>query len=271
MIAFGSHENLLGYEILLRYRAELSHFVTTRTGGCSQGNYASFNCSPYQGDDEICVRQNTEQLLTSLPQMPTAIVLPCQVHEDRCLQVEESYLRLSAEERTALLQGVDALMTDVPGLCLCVSTADCVPLLLYDPQHRAIAAIHAGWRGTVKHIVTNTVEAMNQAFGTRANDLIAAIGPSISQTAFEVGSEVYQAFQAAGFDTSEIAYLHPQTQKWHIDLWKANRCLLLNAGLQPHNIEVAGLCTYTHHDMFFSARRLGIRSGRMLSGILLHT
>ena len=162
------------------------------------------------------------------------------------------------------LQDVDAVVTHLKDFCLCVSTADCVPILLYDRVKEVIAAIHAGWRGTVGRIVEKTLDVMKSQYGTEGEDVMACIGPSISLESFEVGDEVYAAFEEAGFDMSRIARKY---EKWHLDLWEANRLQLLAHGVLPEHIEVAGICTYQNHEDFFSARRLGIKSGRILSGI----
>ena len=149
------------------------------------------------------------------------------------------------------------------------ATADCVPVLLYDKKQHVVAAVHAGWKGTVKHIVSHVMDHLNQKFGTQGEDVVACIGPSISLESFEVGDEVYDAFKESGFDMSLISMKKKETGKYHIDLWEANRIELLNAGVPAEQIEVAGICTYIHHDEFFSARRLGIDSGRTLSGIMI--
>ena len=120
--------------------------------------------------------------------------------------------------------------------------------------------------GVVARIVEKTVSVMDNQYGSQGKDLIACIGPSISLEAFEVGDEVYQAFCEAGFDMNQIAR---KEAKWHIDLWEANRQQLLAYGVKPEHIEISGICTYHNNDDFFSARRQGIRSGRILSGILL--
>ena len=146
---------------------------------------------------------------------------------------------------------------------------DCVPVLLYDKKQHVVAAVHAGWKGTVKHIVSHVMDHLNKMFGTQGEDVIACIGPSISLESFEVGDEVYDAFEESGFDMSLISMKKKETGKYHIDLWEANRIELLNLGVPAEQIEVAGICTYIHHDEFFSARRLGIDSGRTLSGIMI--
>ena len=167
------------------------------------------------------------------------------------------------------MHGVDALVTNVPGVCIAVSTADCVPVLLYAPDVKTVAAIHAGWRGTVQRIVAKTVRFLIDEYGADPCLMKAGIAPSIGPDAFEVGEEVVDAFREVGFEMPRILKRNVDTGKAHIDLWEANRLQLLSEGLSTGHIELAGICTYTHPDDFFSARRLGIKSGRILSGIIV--
>lgn len=111
--------------------------------------------------------------------------------------------------KAVTLEGVDAVMTDVPKVCVSVSTADCIPILIYDRVHHAVVAVHAGWRGTVLRIVEAVLHAMSGAYGTRPQDVEAAIGPGISLEAFEVGDEVYEAFRTTGFPMEEMARRYP--------------------------------------------------------------
>ena len=141
---------------------------------------------------------------------------------------------------------------------------------MYDRVTGAIAAAHAGWRGTVARIGVQTLQAMQEAYGTKADDVACVVGPSIGPEAFEVGGEVYETFAEAGFPMDDIAYRHPETRKWHIDLWQANVWQLMQAGVQEEAIQVSGVCTYMNHARFFSARRLGINSGRMFTGIMIN-
>lgn len=162
----------------------------------------------------------------------------------------------------------DAVITSTPGLCVAVKTADCIPVLLYDEAQKLVAAIHAGWRGTVGGIVEHTIRKMQ----SRGADIHAVIGPGISLDAFEVGDEVYAAFQSAGFPMDRIASRYPakdpsKTFKWHIDLWDANRWLLEQCGVQ--RIHISGLCTYNNLDRFYSARQETINTGRNVNGIML--
>ena len=244
-------------------------FSTTREGGCSTGAYASLNCTAYTGDNPACVERNQQLLRDMLPYPPQELVIPYQTHGTSCLTIDETYLNASAEQKQKMLQGVDALTTNHAEICLCISTADCIPVLIYDQTHHAAAAIHAGWRGTVQRIVSQTLQQMQQRYGTEGKGCIACIGPGILLQAFETGDEVYEAFAAAEFPMSQLSYRHPSTQKYHLDLPAANLLQLQEFGIPIAQIEQSGICTYTQHDRFFSARRLGIKSGRILSGIML--
>lgn len=258
---------LLEYDLGEHVRA----FSTTRQGGVSVGAYASFNANLYCGDDVQHVQQNRELLCQFLGLPFSHLLMPHQTHHDKVCKIDESFLSLSQSEREQRLEGIDALMTDLPDVCVSVSTADCIPVLLYDDVHHAVAAVHAGWRGTVSSIVRKTVERMEEVYHTDVNDVKAVIGPGISLDAFEVGDEVYDAFQSAGFPMLQIAkryVLSEEKAKWHIDLWEANRWELLQSGVPFSHIHLSGICTYSHNDRFFSARRAGIHSGRILNGIM---
>ncbi|MCC8188602.1 MAG: peptidoglycan editing factor PgeF [Bacteroides sp.] len=263
-----NHKGMLGYG-LLQSCPGISHFVTTRHGGVSKGSYASFNCSPWCGDDPAHVRENLSILQQGISWKPESWVIPRQTHGTEVFEVDQEYLSLSDSGRSEILYGIDALITNLPGHILCISTADCVPVLLYDRKHQAIGAVHAGWRGTVGRILEKTLHRMRDCFDTEGSDLLACIGPSISGESFEVGEDVVETFRQEGFDRSRIASLNTSTGKYHIDLWEANRMQLNAFDIPDTQIEMAGICTYRQCDDFFSARRLGIHSGRILSGIAL--
>lgn len=269
MIALTEDKKMLGYEVITPY-SNIFCFSTTRRGGFSKGeNYASFNCTPYTGDDAECVLKNQELLCRSMPQHPKELIIPFQTHSTNILIIDSNYLQADSNQRTEMLQEVDALITREPGCCLCISTADCIPILLYDRKNQVIAAAHAGWRGTVNYIAGHTLDKMRALFGTNGKDVMACIGPGISLPSFEVGDEVYEAFRMNGFPMEYISEWKPETHKHHIDLWAANRLQLLDFGVPEEQIETSGICTYISHEEFFSARRLGIKSGRILSGIMI--
>ncbi len=256
---------MLGYGLMKPY-ADIFCFSTARHGGFSEGEYASFNCNGYCGDIPEHVAKNRDLLCSLMPERPLQLVIPHQTHQTVVRKVDEAFLSLDEACRAEALEGVDALVTDIPRACLCVSTADCVPVLCYDKRNKVVAAIHAGWRGTVERIVEVALKTMMQEYGTVGEDVVACIGPSISLDAFEVGDEVYNRFAEAGFDMDRIAV---RNNKWHIDLWEANRMQLEAMGVAPERIETAGICTWKNNSDFFSARRQGIDSGRILSGIML--
>ena len=241
-------------------------FSSTRRGGYSEGNYGEFNINRYCGDSEKSICKNRALLCQLLQIDDDQLLMPHQVHQTKIMTVDRTFLRLSALERQQQLEGVDALMTDVPGICIGVSTADCIPVLLFDKVHRVSCAIHAGWRGTVKRIVEKAVMAMTSVYGSRPSDIVAQIGPGIHLESFEVGDEVYDAFASEGFQMETISRRFPQ--KWHIDLPLCNRQQLLASGIPANQIFVSPVCTYQHSDTYFSARRLGINSGRIFTGIL---
>jgi YfiH family protein len=183
----------------------------------------------------------------------------------------------------------DASITNRPGLLLAIQTADCVPILLADPQKRAIAAIHAGWRGTLARIAAKTIGKMQMHFATNPRDLLAAIGPSIGPCCYEVGTEVATQFLSqfadapgyfdefrTGDEPNPIQWLNmmppghqPPPKGVLLDLRKANRSQLLSAGLRPQNIHTIDLCTACHPNLLFSYRKQGPASGRLMSIIAL--
>ena len=235
-------------------------FSTTRRGGFSKGNYGEFNINRYCGDNVESISQNRALLCGLLGIDDCRLLMPHQVHETEIVAVDET----SCE---AELEGVDALMTNISGICIGVSTADCIPVLLCDKVHRAVCAIHAGWRGTVKRIVEKAVGAMTSTYDTRPADIQAQIGPGIHIESFEVGDEVYEAFANEGFEMGTIS--RKVGQKWHIDLPECNCQQLLGSGIPAAQIAVSPICTYQHPETYFSARRLTINSGRIFTGILM--
>ena len=252
--------------------ADVVAFSSTRHGGCSKGNYAAFNINRYCGDSEEDIRSNRQALCEMLGISDDRLIMPHQVHETKVAKINETFLALNDAERKEMLEGVDALMTNLKNVCIGVSTADCIPVLLYDQESGAVCAIHAGWRGTVKRIVEKAVEAMTAAYSTLPQQLTAQIGPGIHLDSFEVGDEVYDAFAKEGFDMESISRRYPTSdgmgEKWHIDLAECNRLQLLSLGIPSEAIAVSPVCTFQQAADYFSARRLGINSGRIFTGII---
>lgn len=200
-------------------------------------------------------------------ELPYPVVQGHQVHGSRIAIVDRWMTR---EE----LEGYDAFITDKPGLAIAVRTADCVPVLIYDPNHHVVAAVHAGWKGTVLHISQLTIDVMYRRYNCNPSDLKAVVGPAIGPESFQVGQEVVAKFREAGFPMKDIWSDHgrgdgsPMSSGHHIDLFKANRWLLEKAGVQTSNISVCNLDTYTETSLF-SARREGPACGRNINAIKL--
>jgi YfiH family protein len=183
-------------------------------------------------------------------------------------QTHSSCVAAIQEVPEAVISETDALVTNQPGLCLCVQTADCVPVLLFEPEAKVIAAIHAGWRGTVGGIVENALSKMTTNYGASAENIVAAIGPSISPEIYEVGDEVVAAARKS-IPNVETTLHKNSTGNFHFNLWEANRQLLLKSGVPAQNIEVLGVCSFSEAEKYYSARREGVDTGRMVSGIMI--
>lgn len=201
--------------------------------------------------------------------LPYPVLQPHQVHGDRVVVVRDRSLTRDD------LQGVDALVTNLDDFAVSVRTADCIPVLLYDAVHRAVGAAHAGWRGTAADIAGKTIRVMAATYGTVPSDLRAVIGPGIGPDSFQIGPEVAEAFGRAGFPMQELltdegprvaGTMHGGL---HFDLWRANRWLLMRAGVPSAQIQCTGIDTYQRNDLFFSARREGLSCGRIINSVRL--
>ena len=259
---------LLEYQMSPTVRA----FSTQRTAnGPADGPYADFNITHYCGDEADHVAASRRGLCQALGIADNRLFLPHQTHGTEVVEVSAELLELPAAEQQQQLYAKDCILTRERGVCIGVSTADCVPVLVYDASTQCVCAVHAGWRGVVGNAVGAAFRQLRQHADFDASQVRAVIGPSISQAAFEVGDEVVDAFAQAGFSIAQIARRMPAAdgKRYHIDLWAAVSQQLLREGVSLDAIQVSGICTYAEVDTFFSARRLGIRSGRIFSGILL--
>ena len=188
---------------------------------------------------------------------PRPVIQAHQVHLDHIAIIDRPDIT------RAELEGFDALVTRLPGCAIGVRTADCVPVLLYDPVRKVVAAVHCGWRGTVQHLSAKTIARMRDLYGTNPADIVAQIGPSIGPDAFQVGQEVVDAFREAGFPMEQIHSwrgepLPNQMQTGHhLDLWRANEWLLEHAGVPADHIQTSRICTYSNPCVFYSARHDG--------------
>jgi len=195
-----------------------------------------------------------------------------QVHGTTTRIIDTEFINKNALEQTLLLDCVDAMSTDIPNVCVCVKTADCIPVLLWDEKKHVVSAVHAGWKGTRLRIVEENIDVLKTIYGVNTTDLHAIIGPGIGPDSFEIGDEVYDDFAKHGFNMNKLAKLYPNTKpthekpmKWHINLWECNRLQLIEKGINPDNIHVCGIDTFQNFDHFHSARRN--TPGRIINGI----
>jgi YfiH family protein len=197
---------------------------------------------------------------------PSALRLVKQVHR------ADVAVARRGDRSTWVAPEADAIVTDVPDLVIAVRIADCAPILLADRSRPVVGAVHAGWRGTVQGAVQAGVQAMAREFGSRPDDLVAAVGPCLDVCCGEVGDEVVDAFRAAGHDEGAIErwFSTGPGGRFHLHLARANRDQLVSAGLAPEHIHVAGLCTRSYPDVFHSYRAAGPNAGRMAALIRCH-
>ncbi len=268
----------------------LWHGFSTRRGGlsrayCGEDAQAELNLGFTQADDRQTVIRNRRLLAEAITADPsTPIVTLRQIHSDVL------HLAVVGDATRERPWKADGLMTAQPGLLLGIQTADCIPVLVADPKRRAVAAFHAGWRGTVKRIVETGTGRMRLEFGSRPEDLIAVIGPGIGPCCYAVGEEVLSEFESQFaydrelfcevYDSDTVRNKYPMlflTQRapghspigpsLHVNLMEANRRQLLDAGLKPRAIKLTGGCTNCQPELFFSHRASRGHAGRMLSVI----
>jgi YfiH family protein len=257
----------------------LVHGFSTRPGGVSPlESEKVLNLGFMEWDTRENVLENRRLFQSALGAADLALIPLKQIHSD--------VIRIFPEPPADARKG-DASATDRPGLLLAIQTADCAPILLVDPKKRAVAAIHAGWRGTLTRITQKAVGRMQLEFGSKPADLLAAIGPSIGPCCYEVAADFVTKFTAqfadaadyfdeprSGEEPNPLQWLNmkppghqPPPKNVHLDLRKANRSQLVAAGLLAKNIYVSDLCTACHTGLLFSHRREGPLSGRLMSAI----
>ncbi|RIH65681.1 peptidoglycan editing factor PgeF [Mariniphaga sediminis] len=250
---YNMDKHLISYPIFDSFK-EIKAFTTLRQ------TFPGNEMPRFTGNRGQGTQENRENLAGMLGITAKQLVFPRQTHTDCVARI----LRLPEKE----LQETDALVTNQPEICLCVQTADCVPVLLFDTKRKTIAAIHAGWRGTVQKIVEKAVRKLTASYKTSPSDILAVIGPSIGPEVYEVGTEVVEA-ALENIPNASSSLKKNVWGKFHFNLWEANRQILLDTGLSSPNIQIFGECTFHEKEKYFSARREGIETGRLVSGIML--
>ncbi len=236
----------------------VTHAFSTRIGGVSKGIWSSMNLSFTRGDDPKDAYENFHRYAVLFGVPDERLVLPYQNHtvNVRVVTGEDGGKGFTRERDYT---DVDGLITNVPGLVLTVFAADCVPLLFVDPVHKAIGASHSGWRGTVNRMGKATIEKMKENYGSDPKDIICAIGPSICRNCYEISEDVASEFKKA-FPGHEDEILTDDglneagEHKFHLDLWNANRIVLLDAGVPAGNLSMTDLCTNCNPELLFSHR-----------------
>ena len=257
------------FKTFLKYDNVL-HFVSSRVGGVSKAPYAFLNLGFHVGDDPQNVLQNRKLLASTLGIPLDCFTTAKQIHDGNVKIITEQLKGCGAVEYGTAVNATDAMVTNVPDICLMILVADCVPILFYDPKKRVIGCAHAGWRGTVKLVAQNTVRIMQEKFSSLPEDIIVGIGPSIGPHCYVVGEEVVAQVKTVSKEEGEIHLIYNALENsWYFNLWEANKAQLLQMGIPAQNIEMAGLCTYCNSDKFFSARHQRGKTGRFGVGIML--
>lgn len=248
----------------------INHAFSTRLGGVSQGEFTSMNTAFNRGDDRACVTENYRRFCRAAGFDFDSLVASAQDHH--------TFVRAVTRENRGVgitkprdIESVDALITDDPAVTLVTYYADCTPLFFVDTKHRAVGLAHAGWRGTVGRIGEKVVQKMGECYGTRPEDITAAVGPAISVCCYEVDEPCAAHFLALeGLDSSRFVF-PKQGGKFMIDLLEANRQILTAAGVPAQNITLSDLCTNCHPDLLWSHRATKGRRGTMSAFLSLTT
>ena len=242
---------------------------STRLGGVSEGYYSSLNLSFDRGDDPARVLENFKRIGASMGVAVEDMVLSKQTHTTNVRVVtEEDKGKGVIRERD--YTDVDGMITNVPGICLVTSYADCVPLYFVDPVKKAIGLSHSGWRGTVGKIGKNTVQLMQENFGSKPEDLLAAVGPSVCMECYEVCEDVIGQFKEA-FESKywQELFYKKENGKYQLNLWKANELIFLESGILPEHMAITNVCTHCNSKILYSHRTMGNNRGNLCAFLAL--
>lgn len=245
----------------------IKHGVSTRLGGVSSQPFTSLNLGLHTGDEERQVLANRQLFCQSLGVVPDNIVTAEQIHTDKVLVVTKEHIGKGAKKYSEAIKATDALITNVPNIPLMLFFADCVPVLIVDPIQKVIGIAHAGWKGTVANIAQKTVLAMQTQFGTKPEQCLVGIAPSIGPCCYEVDDLVINRLKGQ-FENWEQS-VRQSDDKWYLDLWQANRLQLEQIGVQGQNIIVSKVCTACNKELFFSYRAENGCTGRMGAVLVL--
>ena len=248
---------------LLENTGIVNHGFSTRLGGVSTGCFSSMNISLTRGDDPEAVKKNRELIAQAIGVEVADFTYTQQTHTT-------NVKRVYARERGQSFPETDGMITDVPGICLVTSYADCVPLYFVDPVKKAIGLSHSGWRGTVGKIGKNTVQLMQENFGSKPEDLLAAVGPSVCMDCYEVSEDVIEQFKEA-FEKKywEDLFYKKENGKYQLNLWKANELIFLESGILPEHMAITNVCTHCNSKILYSHRTMGNNRGNLCAFLAL--
>lgn len=255
-------KEILQFEIFSEF-PELVHGINTRIGGVSGGVYESLNLGMGLADNTENVKENYRIFCSKLGIPMEALTFSDQVHKAKVARIKAADRGNGwGFEKKKELLGVDALITKERGIALVISSADCVPILFYDPVQQVIAAAHSGWRGTLKGIAEEVVKIFQVEFGTKVTDLRVGLGPCIGKDSFEVGEDVKKEFENKGkYDILKRVIVKKSEKKYLLDLRQYISDSLQSLGLKKEQIEASTECTYSDAERFFSHRRCGLERG----------
>lgn len=241
----------------------VQHLISTRIGGVSKGIYATMNVSYTRGDQKEAVDENFRRIAAVFHSIPDRMVSSHQTHTTNVRLVTEADCGKGITKEKDYTD-IDGLITNVPDIILATFYADCVPLLFVDCRNKAIGLSHSGWKGTVEKMGEATLQAMKQAFGTSPEDVKAAIGPSICSDCYEVSEDVAEAFRKTfPFHFQNFLKTGKKEGKYQLNLWEANRHILIQTGILPENIEVTDICTCCNSRFLFSHRASAGKRGNI--------
>lgn len=249
--------------------AHIRHFVSTRQGGVSPKPYDSLNTGFGTEDLPENVVQN-RKIIAESSQIPLENwCVPQQTHSSNILNISKLEKGKGAFSKANALPDTDGLLSRNKHIALVVQSADCVCSLYYDPQNQVIGAAHAGWRGTLSLLPQKMIQKMQKDFGSKPENILVGIAPCISAEIYEIGENVIEAVKNTFGTKEKFLILNTQTQKYHLDLRYSHFFQLCQAGVSEKNIEIMPYCTFQEKDLFFSARRDTLRTGRFAAGIIL--
>lgn len=242
---------------------------TTRSNGTSDLVEGALNLGLHVGDDPVKVRANREKVAHLLQVPLDGWVAGEQIHSDAVAVITESHRGRGSIDYSTSISGTDAMVTNVPGIILSTYAADCVPLLLFDPNQRTIGVAHAGWKGTALKVAAKTVSTMIREFGSRPEDIHVVLGPAIQECCYEVDAPVFVALNEV-YEEPDPFFTEAQVDHWMLSLSKANQAALLEVGVRPEHIEILPFCTVCDNSLFFSHRAEKQNAGRHAGLIVLN-